>query len=94
MKPVTDWFPADSVPQEPCTYHVLADYCADSGKLATPYCTNVVEKAYVLIPPDSVYAKVDLAKFPWFHISDHVLTYQTDPLLLLPDTQRIDLQRA
>ena len=66
LTPVTDWFLASSAPDEPCTYHVAHNFCNDTGKIATPYCTNVTQKAYVQLPADSVLNTADLTNFWWY----------------------------
>lgn len=66
LTPVTDWFLASSAPDEPCTYHVAYNFCNDTGKIATPYCTNVTQKAYVQLPADSVLNIADLTNFWWY----------------------------
>ncbi len=79
LTPVTDWYPIDSVPTETCTMHVAHEVCTQSGKLATSYCTDVVDKAYVLVPTSSVLAHCDLTDFPWYYVSDEPLSEQSNP---------------
>jgi penicillin-binding protein 1A len=79
LLPVTDWFPASGVPTTECTMHITADICTESNKLATPYCTSVTQKAYVLVSPQSVFARCDLSKFPWFFIGESPVTGLSHP---------------
>ena len=48
---VTDYWPADSVPQTYCQMHYTLNVCNDSGLLATEYCPSVSGKGVVLLPP-------------------------------------------
>ena len=61
-KPVTAYFPADSVPTETCDWHELNPICLTSGKIATTYCpdteNNIVMKSLLLLPSDSIYWKL------------------------------------
>lgn len=80
----TDWFLEGTVPTEPCDMHVLANFCADTGKLATENCPNVVQKSIVVIPPDSYlsHAKMDLIAdaLPWyFNTAASNITAQSYP---------------
>lgn len=57
--PVTDWFAEGTVPTEVCDMHIVSNVCADSGALASPYCSNVTSGSVVLIHSDSMYADID-----------------------------------
>ena len=47
---VTDYWPADSVPQTYCQMHYTLNVCDESGLLATEYCPSVSGKGVVLLP--------------------------------------------
>ena len=60
--PVTDWFEKNFAPTELCDMHLQASVCADSGQPASPYCTNVLEQASVVVVGlDSPYYALDHA---------------------------------
>ncbi len=64
---VTDYWYTMMVPTIDCQMHVLADVCAQSNMIATPFCPTVVTKGIVVIPEghplhrfvhDSTYSRV------------------------------------
>jgi len=57
--PVTDWFTKETVPEDLCDMHAVANVCAESGELASPYCSEKVSGAVVLIHSDSMYSDID-----------------------------------
>lgn len=44
----TEYFAADTVPTEGCDHHVLVEVCAESNMRAGLYCTNKVQKAFII----------------------------------------------
>lgn len=52
-KPVTDWFALGQAPATRCDVHVSVEICADSGKLATPYCPEGSKKTGSVVLPRS-----------------------------------------
>lgn len=47
----TEYFAEGTAPTTVCDLHTNASICADSGYLATPLCTNLVDKALIILPP-------------------------------------------
>ncbi|MBR0136537.1 MAG: transglycosylase domain-containing protein [Clostridia bacterium] len=59
--PVMDWCAVDKIPTEYCDMHCLVDYCSDSEACACADCpeSSRYQKCVVLIPTDSLYARLD-----------------------------------
>lgn len=55
---ISDIFIAGTVPSEKDDAHVVVSVCADTGYLATPYCTHIVNKLAVIRPGGSSWEKV------------------------------------
>jgi len=55
---ITEIFIEGTVPTEEDDAHVLVNICADTGYLATPYCTNIVTKLAVIRPSGNSWEKV------------------------------------
>lgn len=47
----TEFFVKGTEPTQRCTAHVLKDVCADTGLIATDYCTNRVTKSFLVRDP-------------------------------------------
>lgn len=54
---VTDWFPVEFNPGT-CDMHQDITVCKESGKVAGQYCPETETRSYVVIDPDSSYAKI------------------------------------
>ncbi len=63
-KMITDWFTADTVPTEECTWHLpITEICAASNKLATVYCPEdtVIQASPLYLHKDSIYFDIDVS---------------------------------
>lgn len=73
--PTTDWCAIDQMPTEYCDMHCLVDYCSDSNACACAGCpeSSRYQKCVVLIPSDSLYARLDPEKL-YQYMPNAVLT--------------------
>ena len=55
---ISEIFIAGTVPVEEDDAHVFVSVCADTGYLATPYCTNIVSRLAIVRPGGSSWEKV------------------------------------
>lgn len=63
--PVTDWCAVEDMPTEYCDMHCMLEVCSSSNQLAGPYCPDAErsEACYVLIPADSLFARLESSVF-------------------------------
>lgn len=61
--PVTDWCAVEDVPKEYCDMHCMLELCSVSRQVTCAYCPieDRVELCYVLLPTDSLLARLDSA---------------------------------
>lgn len=50
---INELFVQGTVPTQTCDLHVQAEICPESGKLATPYCSNRIMAVFLKRPPSS-----------------------------------------
>lgn len=59
--PVTEWWVEGTQPTEKCDLHVMLNVCADTNKIATDNCPNVVQKSFILYKQSSILSDAPLS---------------------------------
>ncbi len=77
----SEYFIRGTEPTTSDNVHVTANICADSGYLATPYCTNVISKVFIKRPNSTDSTVGDSAyDLPAYYCNLHNLDTTTYPI--------------
>lgn len=61
----TEYFAKGTAPTTACDVHTTALVCADSGGSPTEFCTNLVNRTVMIVPPEEGYTDDTLASATW-----------------------------